>query len=314
MSTPAADSGPIQNFIRSLYSAAFYSEVPWLGLGVGFRNLFLLAAILGVVSATQWSAATGSGLRTWQARVEAGEMPAMGLENGRLQVVGPQPWVDSDPAGGWFIIDTTGAWTGVPDSMSSGLFVGPDRAEYKTAPDVSRVYEFAGQSLPYRLDGPGIAQTRKVLVPLMLIVMSPVALLYYATVNLILALLIAAMATGLMRVFRPVPRLSYKSVLTVALFILTPVSLLFKFMGLVTPDLAAMFRPFYPALAASLLLAALSASTRPGGDGEDGDTPNGTDDEGVSDDATADDRFGAEGGKGRGDRDAAGNGSDRDRS
>ena len=100
----------------------------------------------------------------------------------------------------------------------------------------------------------------------MLILLAPVALLYYAGVNLALAVLIAGMAAVLMKAFRPVPRLAFRAVLTVALFILTPVSLLFKFMGLVTPDLALLFRPFYPALAASLLLAALSASTRPPGD------------------------------------------------
>jgi len=267
VSVPAADSGPIQNFIRSLYSAAFYAAAPWLGLRVGIRNLLLLAAILGTITATQWSAVAGSGLADWQSMVASGEMPSLTLTNGRLQVDGPQPWVFRDSGGGLFVIDTTGAWTGIPDSVAAGLFIGPDRAVYKSAPEMSRTYAFEGQTLPYPLDAAGVGKTRKVIVPLVLVFMTPLALLYYVVVNGALAVLISAMAMALLRIFRPLPQLGFRNVLTVALFILTPVALLFRFLGLVTPDVAQAARPFYPALAASLLLAALSSSARPAGAG-----------------------------------------------
>jgi hypothetical protein len=263
MSTPAADGGAIQNFVRSLYSGHFYASAPHLGLKVGFRNLLLLAFILGLVTATQWSSAVGEGMEEWRARVEDGSMPAMLLDKGRLSVRGPQPFVRRESNGGITIIDTTGTYAGVPDSIPGGLFIGPGHAVFKSGPEMSRTYQFRGQTLGFWLDGPGIGRVRGMVIPAVLVIGTLMAFVYYFAVNTLLSLLLAVVGLVLMRAFAPVVRYRYAQVLTVMLFVVTPVAILFRFFGLVSPELAVRLLPFYPALAASLLFAALRASIVP---------------------------------------------------
>jgi hypothetical protein len=261
---PDSDGGAIQNFIRSLYSGRFYASVPLLPLKVGFRNMLLLAAILGLVTATTWGTTISRGIAEWERRVTDGSMPSLYLKNGRLSVSGgPQPFVQDGVAGGVLIIDTTGVYSGVPDSVDQGIFVGRDRAEHKTAPNISRTYDFRGQKVAMNFDARGVRALRRSAFPTVLLIGGFLAFIYYFAGNTLLALPLAGMGLFLTRTFMPMVRLRYAQVLTVMLFVLTPVSLLFRFMGLVQPDIARKLLPFYPALAASLLLAALRASLVP---------------------------------------------------
>jgi hypothetical protein len=260
----SSDGGVIQNFIRSLYSGRFYAVAPQLDLKIGFKNLFLLAAILGIVTATQWASSVSRGIAEWEARVEDGTMPAILLEKGQVSVRGgAQPYFRREAGGGALIVDTTGTYSGVPDSIPEGLFIGRDRAVYKTAPQVSRTYEFRNQSLGFWLDGSGLKRVRGAVLPAVFLVGAPIAFVYYFAVNTVLALALSWLGVILTRAFSPGSRFTYGQVLTVMLFVLTPVSILFRFLGLVVPEYSSRLLPFYPALAASLLLAALRASMMP---------------------------------------------------
>jgi hypothetical protein len=263
VSAPAAEGGSIQNFIRSLYSKSFYQSAPRLGVSAGFRNLLLMALVLGLATSTQWSSAAGRAVREWRIRVEEGSMPALRVEGGRLSVRGPQPYLRHEANGSMVIVDTTGTYSGLPDSVATGLFVGRDAIVFKSSPEVSRAYSFKGQSFPLWLDGPGLRTLSRLAVPAVLLVGMPPAFLYYLAVNLILSLVLSGFVVLLVRAFRLSAALRYREVLTVAFFVMTPVSILFKFTGLVAPGLSIKMLPFYPALATSLLLAAVRVTGVP---------------------------------------------------
>jgi hypothetical protein len=104
---------------------------------------------------------------------------------------------------------------------------------------------------------------RGAILPAVILVGAPLAFVYYVLVNLLLAIPLSWLGLVLSRAFLPGMVLEYRQVLTVMLFVLTPVAIIFRFLGLVLPEYSARLLPFYPALAASLLLAALRASIPP---------------------------------------------------
>jgi len=263
MSTPVADGGAIQNFVRSLYSGRFYGSAPRLGLGVGFRNLMLMSVILGFVSSIQWTGAVSRGLHEWQERVEDGSMPVLTLKGGRLSVLGAQPYLRKDAAGGVLIVDTTGVYQALPDSIPAGVLLTRDRLVHKTAPLITRTYKYSDYPLDVTLDGPGIRRYRGSLVPIFLASCTIIGFLTYFLLNALLCVPLAGLGLLLMRAFTPALALSYRQILTVMLFVVTPVAILFKFLSLVSPEQSSTLLPFYPALAASLLVAALRASMNP---------------------------------------------------
>lgn len=260
MSSPAVDGGPVQNFVRSLYPGHFYAGAPFLPLRIGFRNLLLLAAVLGLVAATQWTAGLARWIGEWREGVEAGTIPALLLQDGRLSVRGPQPFVRRQADGGAIIIDTTGVYTTVPDSLPGGIFLGADRVVNKIAPTVSRSYELKGYSIGYWLDGPGIDRMKRMAIPFALAISLPIGFLYHLAGNALLAVMLAGATVLVLRTLSPFARFTFREILTTAFFVLTPVAVIFRFLGLLAPATSIRLLPFYPALGASLLLMALRAA------------------------------------------------------
>ncbi|TPW13824.1 MAG: hypothetical protein FD129_1198, partial [bacterium] len=109
-------------------------------------------------------------------RVDAGTVPALRINHGRLLVRGEQPFVHPEP-GGLLIIDTTGVHTALPDSVPAGLLVLADRAIFRPSAGVNRTYEFKGQHLDFWLDGSGLRKLRGMAVPLVLLLGTPLAFL-----------------------------------------------------------------------------------------------------------------------------------------
>lgn len=251
-----ADGGLIQNFVRSLYSSRFYGEAAGLRMRSAVSNLVLLAMVLGLVTAIQWSGGVGRSLVEWNARVDAGLVPALQIHHGRLGVRGEQPFVRVEP-GGLLIIDTTGVYQALPDSVTSGLLVLPDRAIFRPSAGVNRTYEFKGQHLDFWLDGEGLRKLRGVAVPAVLVLGTPLAFLYFALINLSLVLILVGAAILADRLFGNRVGLPFGVLLRLGLFIVTPVALAYKFIGLVAPGPAEAILPFYPAVTAFLLLGAV---------------------------------------------------------
>jgi hypothetical protein len=259
---PPADGGPIQNFVRSLYSSRFYREAGHFPLPAAVVNWLLLALVLGLVTSIQWSGAVGRALVDWNRRLDAGTVPALRVNHGRLEVRGEQPFVQPEP-GGILVIDTTGAWTSLPDSIPSGLLVTTDRAIFRPSPGVSRTYEFKGQHLDFWLDSAGLRKLRGVAVPMVLALGTPLAFLWFALTNLSLVLILVGAAMAADRLFGNRVGLPFKTMLKLGLFVVTPVAIGFKFLGLVAPRAAETLIPFYPAATAFLLLGALRQAAAP---------------------------------------------------
>jgi len=259
--TPA-EGGLIQNFVRSLYSSHFYREAAGLRMRSAVANLLLLASILGLVTAIQWSGGVGRALVEWNARVDAGTVPAVRIHHGRLEVRGEQPFVRQEP-GGLLIIDTTGVHTVLGDSVPSGLLVMPDRAIFRPSAGVNRTYEFKGQHLDFWLDGDGLRRLRGVAVPAVLLLGTPVAFLYFGLINLSLVLILVGAAILADRLFGNRVGLPFSNLFRLGLFIVTPVALAYKFLGLVAPSLSEAILPFYPAVTAFLLLGVVRSAVGP---------------------------------------------------
>jgi hypothetical protein len=267
VSSPSDDGGLVQNFVRSFYSRNFYRHVPSLSFGTGLVHLLFLAGILGLVTAVQWSAAVGVALNAWNARLESGALPALRLNQGRLEVRGDQPYVARESFG-LLVIDTTGTHTALPESLAAGLLLTRDRAVWKPGPGTVRTYEFKGQHLDFWLDEAGLRRFRSVATPAALAVGTPAAFLYYAALNFALLALLALAALAADRVFGGGAGLRFPDLLKIGFFAVTPVAIGFRFLGLVAPRLAASLLPLYPALTAFLLLVAIrrAAPEPPPGD------------------------------------------------
>lgn len=262
MSVPAADGGPIQNFIRSLYSRGFYRLVPGLSAGAVVRHLLFLSAVLGLVSAVQWSALAGLFLDNWRDRVETGRLPAMRVQHGRLEVRGPQPAVLAEEIG-LVIVDTTGAYTAVPDSVPAGFFVGPDGLSYKSGPNVTRIYDFRGQHFDEWLEGAVITGARRVVIPTVLVGGTVFFLLASLLVNLTLVLVLAGSAWVADRIFGRNVGYTFGGLFRLGSFAVTPVAILFEFLRLIVPRTTEKLLPFYPALTAFVLLAVIRVASSP---------------------------------------------------
>lgn len=260
MSSPSEDGGLIQNFVRSFYSRNFFRQVPSLSFGAGLANLLLLAGILGLVTAVQWSAAVGVALNAWSERLESGAMPALRLEHGRLLVRGPHPYTARETFG-LLVIDTTGVVTSLPDSLASGLLLTRDRAVWKPGPGAVRNYDFRGQHLDFWLDEAGLKRLRGVAAPAALLVGTPAAFLYYGALNFALLLLLSFAALAADRVFGGGAGFRLGDLLKLGFFAVTPVAIGFRFLGLVAPRLASSLLPLYPAVTAFLLLMAIRRAT-----------------------------------------------------
>jgi hypothetical protein len=253
---PPADGGPIQNFVRSLYSSRFYREAGGLPLPAALVNWLLLALVLGLVTAIQLSGAVGRGLVDWNQRLDAGTAPAVRINHGRLEVRGEQPFVRHEPEG-LLVVDTTGTWTALPDSVPSGLLVLSDRLIFRPSTGVTRTYEFKGQHLDFWLDSAGVRRLRGLAIPIVLTVMTPMAFLYFALINLSLVLILVGAAMLADRLFGNRVGLPFRMLIKIGLFVVTPVAIGFKFLGLVAPGLSEALLPFYPAITAFLLLGAI---------------------------------------------------------
>ncbi|MDZ4805727.1 MAG: hypothetical protein SGI90_12785, partial [Candidatus Eisenbacteria bacterium] len=211
---------------------------------------------LGLVTAIQWSGGVGRSLVEWNARVDAGTVPALRINHGRLEVRGEQPFVRQEP-GGLLIIDTTGVHTALADSVPAGLLVLTDRAVFRPSVGVNRTYEFKGQHIDFWLDGSGLRRLRSLAVPAVLLLGTPVAFLYFALINLSLVLILVGAAILADRLFGNRVGLPFKVLLRLGLFVVTPVALAYKFLGLLAPGPAEALLPFYPAVTAFLLLGAV---------------------------------------------------------
>lgn len=257
--SPPADGGPIQNFVRSFYSSRFYREAGLFPMPAALVNWLLLALVLGLVTGIQLSGAVGRGLVDWNARLDAGTVPAVRINHGHLEVRGEQPFVQMEPSG-LLVVDTTGTWTALPDSVPAGLLVTRDRVVFKPSSGVSRTYELAGQHFDFWLDSAGLRRVRGVAIPIVLLVMTPMAFFYFALINLSLVLILVGAAMAADRIFGNRVGLPFRTLLKLGLFVVTPVAIGFKFLGLVAPALSEALLPFYPAVTAFLLLGAIRQS------------------------------------------------------
>lgn len=262
MITPSADGGPIQNFIRALYSRNFYRQVPATGPGPAIRHLLFLSAILGVISAVQWSALAGMFLDTWRQRVEEGQIPALRVQHGRLEARGVQPCVRVEELG-LVIIDTTGAYTAVPDSVPVGFFVGPTDLSYKSGPNITKIYEFRGQHFDQWLEGATLTGARRVVIPTVLVGGTLFFMVASLLVNLTLIVILSASAWTADRVFGRSVGFRFGTLMRLGSFAITPVAIVFEFLRLIAPRVAEKLLPFYPALTALVLLAVIRAAAQP---------------------------------------------------
>jgi hypothetical protein len=125
---------------------------------------------------------------------------------------------------------------------------------------VSRSYELKGYSIGYWLDGAGIDRLKRVVLPFVLVMSLPIGFLSYLLVNAGLGLIISGVTVLLQRTWNPLARFTFRQILTTACFVLTPVAVIFRFLGLLAPTAFFRLMPFYPALGAWLLLLALRAA------------------------------------------------------
>lgn len=246
------DHGPIQNFIAALYSAPFYAVAPRLGLRAGLVNLLLLVTLLGFITAMRVGAGATEVFGHWQAGVAEGRIPILTVANGLLTVEGPQPWVGYGPNGVVAIIDTTGRYSGLPDSVSAGIFLGRTGGIYRTAPKVASAIPYGREGTPTRLDEAGVRALGRVVLPALVVIGGVVFGFYFLVANGLLAFLLAAPAHWLSR--RLAPEVRYHEILTLTLFVLTPVALVFLALGLVSPAAVLGLWPLYPALTTWILL------------------------------------------------------------
>ncbi len=255
MDSEVHESGPIQNFIASLYSGAFYAVAPGLGLGAGLRNLLILVVLLGFVTSVRLSLTVGTFFDGWRDGVTAGRIPVIHLEKNSLRVEGPQPWVGIGPNGLMAIIDTTGQSVTLPDSAVGGVFLGARGGQYRSLGKTLQpiVYDFDPPGL--HLDALGVPRLRQTMLPLALVVGWGVLTFYFLVGNVLLAFFLAGPGYWFGRRWRA--DLRYTHVLTLAFFVLTPIALLFLTVGLIQPMVAFGLWPLYPALAASTLMSRL---------------------------------------------------------
>lgn len=244
--------GPIQNFIAALYSAPFYRVAPHFGLRAGVTNLLVLCALLGFVTGVRVSAGAAEIFGHWRAGVLEGRIPTMTVAHGRLTVEGPQPWVGYGPGGLVAIVDTTGTYPGLPDSIAAGIFMGQKAGGYRTAPGMLQPIPYAADAEPTRLDAAGVAGFRTVVLPSLVVIGSAVFGFYVLVANALLVFLLAGPAHWLARRFTPEVR--YREVLTLTLFVITPPALVFLTLGLVAPKFALSAWALYPGLTFMLLM------------------------------------------------------------
>lgn len=274
MESEVHESGPIQNFIASLYSGAFYNVAPGLGLGAGIRNLLILVTLLGFITAVRLSLTVGTFFDGWREGVEAGRIPVLHFEKDRLRVEGPQPYVAIGPNGLMAIIDTTGQHVTLPDSAVGGVFLGRGTGFYRSWGKTPQPIVYNFEAPGYHLDAAGVARMRQSMLPLAVIVGWGILAFYFLVGNTLLGFLLAGPGYWFGRRWRP--DLRYVQVLTLAFFVLTPVALLFLLVGLIQPMVAFGLWPLYPALAASTLMSRLRRwvlPAPPGGGGAAGREP-----------------------------------------
>jgi hypothetical protein len=184
------------------------------------------------------------------------------VQHGRLEVKGPQPCVVPEEIG-LVIVDTTGVYSTVPESVAVGLFVGSTELVYRSGPSVTKIYDFRGQHFDAWLEGETLSGARRIVIPTVLAAGTAFFLVASLLVNLTLILVLAASAWVADRLFGRTVALPFSGLMKLGSFAVTPVAVLFEFVRLVAPRAAEKLLPFYPALTALVLLSVIRLAAAP---------------------------------------------------